>query len=152
MTHLDMCRTAHEVLNHVLQAKDDLFNRGIPGPQKSTFSFWGRDQTFSKNVEIIIDVFRKGRSTKVENLTMSDVERSAPCIDISAAPAVAKRQILVAEKIHENAEGFAASKPSQMRDSDALLTLVGGELEAIYHGDPENWENLLTKQHGKGPV
>ncbi len=83
---------------------------------------------------------------------MCDVEHSAPCIDISAAPAVAKRQILVSEKIHENAEGFAASKPSQMRDSDALLTLVGGELEAIYHGDPEYWENLLTKQHGKGPV
>ena len=35
-----------------------------------------------------------------------------------------------------------------MRDSDALLTLVGGELEAIYHGDPEYYGNLLTKQHG----
>ncbi len=39
-----------------------------------------------------------------------------------------------------------------MRDSDALLTLVGGELEAIYHGDPEYYGNLLTKQHGKVPV
>ncbi len=61
------------------------------------------------------------------------------------------------KKSHENAEGFVASKPSQMRDSDALLTLVVGELEAIFHGDPEHWGNLLTEQHGKlgpgkGPV
>ncbi len=48
--------------------------------------------------------------------------------------------------------GFAASKPSQMRDSDALLALVGGELEAIYHDDPEYWGNLFTKQHGKCPL
>ena len=60
---------------------------------------------------------------------MSDIERSA--IDISAAPAAAHKKFLVSEKIHEYAVGFAASKPSQMRDSDALLTLVGGELEAI---------------------
>jgi hypothetical protein len=83
---------------------------------------------------------------------MTDVERSAHCIDISAAPAAANKKILVSEKIHENAEGLAASKPCQMRDSDALLTLVGGELEAIYHGDPEYYGNLLTKQHGKDPV
>ncbi len=71
-----------------------------------------------------------------------DVQRSAHFLDISAAPAAATRQILVSKKIHENADGFAASKPSHMRDSDALLTLVGGELEAIFHGDPEYWGKL----------
>jgi hypothetical protein len=35
-----------------------------------------------------------------------------------------------------------------MRDSDALLTLVG----AIFHGDPEYWGKLYTAHHGKGPV
>jgi hypothetical protein len=50
-------------------------------------------------------------------------------------------------KIHELAKGFAASKPSKMRDSDELLTLVG----AIFHGDPEYWGNLLTEQHDKSP-
>ncbi len=61
---------------------------------------------------------------------MSYIECSAPCLDISAGPAAANKKILVSEKINENAEEFAASKPSQMRDSnhDALLTLVGGEL------------------------
>ncbi len=59
---------------------------------------------------------------KVDNSTMNYVEHAAPCIDISAA---SNRQSLVSEKIHENSEGLAASKPSQMRDSDALLTLVG---------------------------
>ncbi len=68
---------------------------------------------------------------------MRYIEHSAPCIDISAAPAASNCQNLVSEKIHENAEGLAAFKPSQMRDSDALLTLVGGEPEAIFHGDPE---------------
>ncbi len=69
-------------------------------------------------VEIIVDIFRKGEMRKVQNSTMSYVERSAPCIDISAAPDPANKKILVSRKIHENAEGFAASKPSQMRDSD----------------------------------
>ncbi len=50
---------------------------------------------------------------------MSDIERSAPCIDISAAPAAAHKKTLVSEKIHQNAVGFAASKPSQMRYADA---------------------------------
>jgi hypothetical protein len=35
-----------------------------------------------------------------------------------------------------------------MRDSDALLTLVG----SIIHGDHEYWRILLTKQHDKIPV
>jgi hypothetical protein len=34
---------------------------------------------------------------------MTDVECSAPSIDISAAPAAANKKILVYEKIHENA-------------------------------------------------
>jgi hypothetical protein len=45
---------------------------------------------------------------------MQNVERSAPCLDISAAPAAANRQILVSEKIHENAEGFAASNSGNL--------------------------------------
>jgi hypothetical protein len=59
----------------------------------------GRYQTFSKNVEIIIDVFRKGRLAKVENSMMSDVELSAPCLDISAAPAAANKKLLLLLKI-----------------------------------------------------
>ncbi len=56
----------------------------IQEPQKSTFSsiFLGHDQTTSKNVEILIDIFTKRRLTKVKNSTMSNVEHSIPCIDI----------------------------------------------------------------------
>jgi hypothetical protein len=92
---------------------------GSRSPLQRRSIFWGRDQTFSKNVdvEIIIDVFSKGGLTKVKNSTMSEIEHSASFIDISAAPA-ANKKILVSEKIHENAVGFAASKPSQMRKSD----------------------------------
>jgi hypothetical protein len=36
------------------------------------------------------------------------------------------------------------SKPSEMRDSDALLTLDG----AIFHGDPEYWLNMKILHTG----
>ena len=50
----------------------------------------------------------------------------------------------------ENAVGSAASKANLMRDSGALLTLVG----SIIHGDHEYWVCLLTnlKQHYKAPL
>ena len=69
--------------------------------------------------------------------------QSAPCADNSAAFAAAKRQIKISGKVGENAEGSAASKADQMRDSDALLTLVG----SIIHGYHEYWGIFLTKQH-----
>ncbi len=69
-------------------------------------------------------------------------EHSAPPVDISALSAAGKRQKTVSTKVRENAEGSAASKVSPMRDSDALLTLVG----EIVHGDPDCWGILLTKQ------
>ncbi len=50
--------------------------------------------------------------------------------------------------VGENAGAVAASKANLMRDSDALLTLVG----EIIHGDSEYWRILLTKQHDKVPV
>jgi hypothetical protein len=48
--------------------------------------------------------------------------------------------------VGEDAEGSVASKASLMRNSDALLSLVG----EIIHGDSEYWEILHTKQHGIG--
>jgi hypothetical protein len=51
-------------------------------------------------------------------------------------------------KVGENAEGSVASKASQMRNSDALLSLVG----EIIHGDSDHWEISPTKQHGIGSV
>lgn len=75
-------------------------------------------------------------------------EQSAPSRENSAAPVVAKRAKTASAKVRENAEGSASSKPNLMRDSDALLTLIG----EIIHGDPDCWGILLTKQHGKGPV
>jgi hypothetical protein len=74
--------------------------------------------------------------------------QSAPCADNSAAFAAAKRQIKISGKVRENAEGSAASKADLMRDSDALLTLVG----SIIHGYHEYWGNFLTKQLYKVPV
>ena len=59
--------------------------------------------------------------------------QSAPYEDISAAFAAAKRQLKISGKVGENAEGSAASKADLMRDSDALLTLVGSRI----HGDHE---------------
>ncbi len=43
--------------------------------------------------------------------------------------------------VGENAGAVAASKANFMRESDALLTLVG----EIIHGDSEYWIILLTK-------
>ncbi len=74
-------------------------------------------------------------------------EQSTPSADYSAAPAAEMRWKTFFMKVGENAGGFAASKANLMRDSDALLTLVG----EIIHGDSEYWRNLLTKQHEKGP-
>jgi hypothetical protein len=51
-------------------------------------------------------------------------------------------------KVGENAGGFEASKASLMRESDALLMLVG----EIINGDSEYRRMLLTKYHGKGRV
>jgi hypothetical protein len=48
--------------------------------------------------------------------------------------------------VGEDVEGYIASKASLMRNSDAMLSLVGGKI----HGDSEYWENLHTKQHGIG--
>ena len=76
-------------------------------------------------------------------------DHSAPCADISADPAHAKRSILFSAKVRENAQGFAAYKVSRIRNSDALPTLNG----EIIHCDPESLDILVTKQrHGKGPV
>jgi hypothetical protein len=74
--------------------------------------------------------------------------QSAPCADNSAAFAAAKRQLKISGKVGENVEGSAASKADLMRDSDALLTLVG----SIIHGYHEYWGNFLIKQHYKVPV
>ena len=74
--------------------------------------------------------------------------QSAPCADNAAGFAAAKRQLKISGKVGENAEGSAASKADLMRDSDALLTLVG----SIIHGYHEYWGNLLTKQLYKVPV
>ena len=74
--------------------------------------------------------------------------QSAPCADNSAAFAAAKRQLKISGNVGENVEGSAASKADLMRDSDALLTLVG----SIIHGYHEYWGNFLTKQHYKVPV
>jgi hypothetical protein len=75
-------------------------------------------------------------------------EQSAPSAGNSAVPASSKRQKQASAKVRENLEASAAAKSTFMRDSDALLTLVG----EIIHGDPDCWGILLTKQHGKGPV
>ena len=74
--------------------------------------------------------------------------QSALCADNSAAFAAAHRQIKDSEKVGANAVGSAASRANLMRDSDALLTLVG----SIIHGDHEYWRILLTKQHEKIPL
>ena len=58
-------------------------------------------------------------------------EQSALCADTSAAFAVAYRQIKVSEKVGENAVGSAASKANLMRDSEALLTLVGSIIHIV---------------------
>ena len=71
--------------------------------------------------------------------------QSALCADNSAAFAAAHRQIKDSEKVGANAVGSAAFRANLMRDSDALLTLVG----SIIHGDHEYWRILLTKQHDK---
>ena len=47
-----------------------------------------------------------------------------------------------------NADDSAASKADLMRDSVALLALVGPKI----HGDHELWRILLTKHHHKVPV
>ncbi len=49
-------------------------------------------------------------------------------------------------KVAEDAEGSVASKARLIRNSDALLGLVG----EIIRGDSEYWEILHTKQHGIG--
>ena len=71
--------------------------------------------------------------------------QSAPCADISAAFAAAKRQLKISGKVGENAEGSAASKANLIRNSDTLLTLVG----SLIHGDHEYGEILLTKHCSK---
>ena len=48
--------------------------------------------------------------------------------------------------VGEDEEGSVAPKASRMRNSDAVLSLVGG----IIHGDSEYWEILHIKQHGIG--
>ncbi len=48
--------------------------------------------------------------------------------------------------VGEDAEGSIASKASLMRNSDAMLSLVGEKIQ----GDSEYWEILRTKQHGIG--
>ena len=75
-------------------------------------------------------------------------EQSEPSADFSAAPAAEMRWKIFFMKVGENAGGFAASKANLMRDSDALLTLVGEKI----HGASEYWRIFLTKQHDKGPV
>ncbi len=75
-------------------------------------------------------------------------EQSASSTDYSAVPAAEMRWKTFFMKVGENAKRFAVSKASLMRDSDALLTLVG----EIFHGDSEYWGILLTKHHGKGHV
>ena len=74
--------------------------------------------------------------------------QSAQGADNSAAFAAAKRQVKISGNVGENAEGSAASKADLMRDSDALLTLVG----SILHGYHVYWGIFLTKQHYKVPV
>ena len=71
--------------------------------------------------------------------------QSAPCADSSTASAAGKRQIKLSVKIGENAAGSAASKANLMRDSYALLTLIG----SMIHCDHEYWRNSLTKHHHK---
>ncbi len=75
-------------------------------------------------------------------------EQSAPSADDSAAPAAATRQNIVSTKVRHNADGSASSKVGIIRDSGALLSLVG----VMFHVDPEYWGILLTEQHDTGPV
>ena len=60
-------------------------------------------------------------------------EQSEPPAGNSAPSVASKRPKTASRKVQENAEGSASSKPNLMRDSDALLTLLGG----IIHGDPD---------------
>ena len=73
----------------------------------------------------IIDAFRERRRTKVENWVKSSPH------SVQTAFAVAHRQMKVSEKVGENAVGSAASKANLMRDSDALLTLVGSIIHMV---------------------
>ncbi len=118
-----------------IQWYPSISNRGIPGPQKSSFfSIFGvRYRLFSKNVDNFIDVFWEGRWTKVEFWVKSSLRPAKMW------------WLMILMKIGESADRFAASKVSIMIDSDALLTLVG----VIIHGDSERWRNLLIKHHGK---
>ncbi len=75
-------------------------------------------------------------------------EQSGPSAGDSAAPAAAKRHKTASAKARENVESCTSSKIDLMRNSDALLTLIG----EIIHGDHECWCILLTTKHGKGPV
>jgi hypothetical protein len=75
-------------------------------------------------------------------------DQSSPLADNAATSGASKRPKIASAKARENSDGSAASKTSLMRDSDALLTLVG----EIIHGDPDLWGILLTKQHGKGSI
>jgi hypothetical protein len=68
-------------------------------------------------------------------------EQSAPSADYSAAPAAEMRWATFFMNVGENAGAVAASKANLIRESDALLTLVG----EIIHGDSEYWRILLTK-------
>ncbi len=89
----------------------------------------------------------KIKSTFLENVDCQELGEawSALCADNSAASVAAKRQRKLSAKVGEIAEGSTASKAFQIRDSDALLTLV----ESIIHGDHEHWGILLTKQRDK---
>jgi hypothetical protein len=49
---------------------------------------------------------------------------SAPCADISAEAADAKRRIIISAKVQESTEGFAAFKASRTRYSYAFPTLL----------------------------
>ena len=74
--------------------------------------------------------------------------QSAPCADNSTALAAGKRQIKLCVKVGENADGLAASKANLMRNSSALLTLIG----SIIHVNHEYWRISLTKHHHKVSV
>ncbi len=72
-------------------------------------------------------------------------EQSEPSAGNSAPSVAAKRAKTASRRVQENAEGSAPSKPNLMRDSDALLTLLG----EIIHGDPDCLGILLKNSMTK---
>ncbi len=88
-----------------------------------------------------LGVFLEGRWTKVENWKKSILH-----------PLHKIQQLLllllnfIEKLVGEDAKGSIASKATLMRNSDAMLSLVG----KIIHGDSEYREILHIKQHGIG--